>query len=459
MNEVTVPPAIKTALESRHGYVLAITGAPGTGKSLFVQTLFKMYPKAFLVIGSTEALVAAESNLRDCVDWTKRHRSVRSLDGSSAPSSLLQSIDADPITLLGGECKEIHEADVIIVDAWPQLLELFEESHRRVFEKSIIHAVHDTKKKLILVCDRVHHNPALMSLLHDADGIIRLEKKRVENRIYRQLIIDKMRSLSVVQDTFLFTLDGGRCTYIPWYKHRYPPITVEREPIPDPTPTKISTGNRSLDALLEGGFSRGSHNLLEVEDLALSYLETIYVPFLSNQLQLGRPAIIVLPEGWSPDKLIRSLTHFVDNNVITQRVVFFGRNVPSYSNVRPLSQDPVKTLQEIRYEAGQLERKYGMETTELFALDTLENRYGDASLKSIVAEICTAIAATDRVTVSIVSTHQSVRAESIPHDVHLRVLELCGVISVCGVNPRTNFLAVRPILSGGFLDYELIPIV
>ncbi len=459
MNEDSVPPAVKTALESEHGYVIVIFGEPGTGKSLFVQTLFRTYPNTFLVLGSTEALAASALNLTDCVNWAKRHRLIQSLEGLSDIAEASQSSDADPIGLLGGQCREIQEANIVIVDSWPQILELVEESRRRSFEKLVLQAAHDTNKKMVLVCESTSDHLTGRSLLHAADGVIRLEKKRVENRIYRQIVIDKMRAIPVVQDTFLFTLNKGHFTYIPWYKHRYPPITVEREPIPDPSPTKISTGNRSLDALLEGGFTKGTHNLVEVEDLAISYLETIYVPYLSNQLQLGHPAIIVLPEGWSSEKLVHGLSHFVDRDLVEKRVVFFGRNIPQHSNVRALSNDPMKTLQEIRYEASQLERKFGVETTELFALDTLENRYGAASLKSIVAEICTAIAATGRVTLSILSKQQSVQAESIPHDVHLRVGELCGVISVCGINPRTNFLAVRPLLSSGFLDYELVPIV
>lgn len=55
--------------------------------------------------------------------------------------------------------------------------------------------------------------------------------------------------------------------------------------------------------------------------------------------------------------------------------------------------------------------------------------------------------------------HQELKSGSIAYGIHLRVKELSGALSVFGVIPRTNFLAVSPLLSKGFLDYDLIPIV
>ncbi|MDF1541234.1 MAG: hypothetical protein P1Q69_20215, partial [Candidatus Thorarchaeota archaeon] len=153
-------------------------------------------------------------------------------------------------------------------------------------------------------------------------------------------------------------------------------------------------------------------------------------------------------------------THFVDKKRIDSQVIFFGRqSTGQYSNVRGLDSDPRKTLQEIRYESSELERKYNHEVTELFALDTLENMYGPTDVRGMIAEISTLLPRANRTTLIILSRQQEVRSESISHHVHLQVQEICGVMGVCGVTPRTNFLAVRPILSGGFLDYDLMPIV
>ena len=129
------------------------------------------------------------------------------------------------------------------------------------------------------------------------------------------------------------------------------------------------------------------------------------------------------------------------------------------TNTRSIDMDPWKTLQEIRYESGVLERKFNHEVTELFALDTLENMYGSTSVRGLMAEISASLSSTNRTTISILSREQDIRSESISHSVHLRVQEISGVLTVCGINPRTNYLAVRQILSGGFLDYDLMPII
>jgi hypothetical protein len=150
----------------------------------------------------------------------------------------------------------------------------------------------------------------------------------------------------------------------------------------------------------------------------------------------------------------------VNPNTVDAQVVFFGRHaLGKKENVRNIDNDPWKTLQEIRYEANQLEKQFKAEVTELFALDTLENKYGPSIVQEMIAEVTAALPDTNRVTLTILSRQQSIKSGSISHDAHIRVLELCGVLNVFGVNPRTGYFVVRPVLSGGFLDYDLLPVV
>ena len=181
---------------------------------------------------------------------------------------------------------------------------------------------------------------------------------------------------------------------------------------------------------------------------------------MSNHLLLGKPALIILPEGWSPENFTNSLAHFIDEELVNEQVVFFGRQILGQKkNVRAIDSDPWKTLQELKYESGQLERRFKKEVAELIALDTLENKYGSANVRSFVAEVSAALPRTNKVTITILSKHQTVKCDSIAHHIHLRVQEISGVLSICGVNPRTNYLAVTPIHSAGYLDYDLLPIV
>jgi len=454
-----IPPSIRDALEAKSGYVLLVAGKPGTGKSLFVQEIFREFQDSFLIQSNAEATSIIESDLSTLSDWEKRHVVAQYWREIKEESLHELSIQEQCSKLLGIDTPNIDKS-IVIIDSWTDFLMPVKIDREYEILQSLIYSSQKERKKLILVSENDLGDRSLRQLAHSADAIIRLEKLSENQRMYRQLSIEKMRSRSVGQDSFLFTLENGLFNYIPWHKHQFPPIMVEREPIPDPSKEKISTGNRSLDGILGGGFDRGMLSLIEVENLAAPYLETIYIPFLSNHLQLGRPAVILLPEGWSSDRFIHGLSHFVDSERVEKQVVFFGRHVlGKHENVRSIDDDPWKTLQEIRYEATQLEKQFNTQATELFSLNTLENKYGLTDVKGMMAEITAALPTTQRTTVTILSKQQSLQSGAIAHSIHLKVQELSGVLSIFGIIPRTNFLAVHPILSKGFLDYELIPIV
>ncbi|NHI88540.1 MAG: AAA family ATPase [Candidatus Thorarchaeota archaeon] len=458
-SEGSIPPSIRDALDSKSGYVIVVTGKPGTGKTLFVQEVFREFQDSFLILSNAESMSVSDKELSSQQNWPDRHVLAHYWRTHNEGPMHVDPLHEQLRKLLGGSpISESH--NVVIIDSWTDFLMPVKVDDRYEIQQSLIFAARNEGKKLVLVTEGDWDQEQQKPLHHSADAIIRLRKLREDQRMYRQMTIEKMRFMPLTQDTFLFTLNNGRFTYVPWHVHQFPPITIEREPTKDPASGRISTGNRSLDGIIGGGFQKGALSLIEVENLAAPYLETIYIPFLSNHLQLGRPAVILLPEGWSPEQFTQGLCHFVDATLVEEQVVFFGRHAVDYlDNVRAIDDDPWKTLQEIRYEANQLERKFDTEATELFSLDTLENKYGVTDVKGMIAEITASLPAANRATISILGEQQGLKSGSIAYSIHLRVQELNGVLSVCGVNPRTNYLAVKPLLSKGFLDYELVPIV
>jgi len=454
-----IPPSIRDAIESTTGYALMVAGKPGTGKSLFVYEIFREFSDSFLILSNAEATTVVENELSALPRWNERHFAAQYWRKIQEEPLHELSLKEQCSKLLGSDDVKC-DSSIVIIDSWTDFLMPVQAERKYEIQQSLIYAARNEGKKLVLVSEEDWRDPELRHLDHSVDAIIRLEKLHENQRMYRQLSIDKMRSRSISQDTFLFTLNQGHFSYIPWHTHQFPPIMLEREPIEDPSKTKVSTGNKSLDELLGGGFEKGMLSLVEVESLAAPYLETIYIPFLSNHLQLGRPAVILLPEGWSPERFMHGLSYFIDAKSVEKQVVFFGRHVLSkHENVRSIDDDPWKTLQEIRYEATQLEKEFETQATELFSLTTLENKYGITDVKGMMAEITAALPSTQRATVTILSKQQALKSGSIAHSIHLKVQELSGVLSIFGVIPRTNFLAVHPMLAKGFLDYELIPIV
>ena len=454
----TLPPNLRNALDSEAGYVIVITGLPGTGKSLFVQEIMRQYPNAFILVTDSENASNVNSRLNETIpDWENRHIEVHYWRENNIDINSQLTVK-DILSTIYPESSAGLNSDMIIIDSWTDFVKAIKEADRYSIQQAFVSAARKEKKKIVLVTEL--DLDTNRGLSHSSDAIITLKKQRKENRMYRELIIEKLRALPLFQDTFLFTLDQGRFTYIPWYIHQYPAITIEREPLSDPSTESISTGNKSLDDLTGGGFKKAGLNLIEVDNLGAPYIETVYIPFLSNHLLLGRPAVIILPEGWSPNRFTNGLTHFVDISTVAKQVVFFGRHALGENvNVRDIDDDPWKTLQEIRYESDKLEREFNNDVTQLVAIDTLENKYGESTAKGLIAEISAGQPSNTRAIIAILSRQQSINSEALSPIQHLRVQEINGVLTICGMNPRTNFLVVKPILSKGYLDYELIPIV
>ncbi|MDF1541462.1 MAG: ATPase domain-containing protein, partial [Candidatus Thorarchaeota archaeon] len=294
MSEVGgVPPSIRDALSSTTGFVLVVTGKPGTGKSLFVQELFRTFNNSFLIITSTENHMATVMALSDAVpDWGDRHVLTQYWRPLVEKISYESSLETQ-LSKLVGASQDQGSADVIIIDSWTDFVEPIRPENRYEIQQSLIHAARNEGRKLVLVTEgRCQDGVIIDNLHHSADGVVTLEKIRENQRMYRQIVLEKMRAHLISQDSFLFTLHKGRFTYIPWYIHQYPAITVGREPITDPSPERTSSGNLSLDTILGGGFKKGQLNLIEIENLGVPYLETIYIPYLSNHLELERPAVI-----------------------------------------------------------------------------------------------------------------------------------------------------------------------
>jgi len=461
LNEVgALPPSIVDILGQDRGYVILVNGKPGVGKTMLAQEIARTFPDTFTIITSSENTANYKQVLTQVhPEWDRHHAAVPFWRSDLGDDMSRLSL-SEQLSTLTGKTVQLDGYDIIVIDSWTDFLAPYELAKRSELEHALTETARRERKRLVLISDCSEDNPCSSGTLRAADGVVTLNRLREEQRVYRRIIIEKMRGVPIEQDEFLFTLHGGRFTYIPWYQHRYPAITVEREPISDPSKDMISTGSRSLDRVLGGGFQKGALNLVELESITAPYLETLYIPFLSNQLQLGRPVIIVLPEGWSSERFVHGLSHFVDKKTIDECVVFFGRQaLGRIGNVRPISDDPSKTLQEIRYEANQLARRFDKEVTEFFALDALENKFGPVKTTGMVAEITASLPETETATIMVLGRQQTISSSSLPHSVHIVVREICGVIGIYGISPKTGFLALRPRLTGGFLDYDLLPVL
>jgi len=138
-----------------------------------------------------------------------------------------------------------------------------------------------------------------------ADGVIHLKMRRLEERLFRDMSIRKMRGTEVTEDDIGFTIKDGFKAFAPFETK-----TIKKrkkfKPLPD-LPEKFSTGSRELDGLLDGGYPRGSTVLLEIgRDVSALQYHLILLSTPWNFLAKGAGVFVIPSSG-------------IDHNIVWKR--------------------------------------------------------------------------------------------------------------------------------------------
>ncbi len=166
--------------------------------------------------------------------------------------------------------------------------------------------VENSKTNLILVLEKEEAK----ELEYLVDGVLKLNRFHLENRDVREIRLLKLRGVGIGQPGYLMTLAGGRFTCFEPFRaivetHR------EWEPI-EGGEDRYSTGTKDLDALLEGGFPKGSYNVFEVdEDVSTEEYFSVIRPIFLNTLSRNMGVLAILSGGTHPDNLKDDLTRFI----------------------------------------------------------------------------------------------------------------------------------------------------
>ena len=144
-----VPPSITDALRSELGYVLVITGQPGTGKSLLVQEIFRDIPKSCMILTSAENYSSTSHLLEQSIpDWNERFIVSKFWETKNLEFDKKLSLCEQFTSLLGFDVSE-KKSDLIIIDSWSDFIEPADNELRYELQQSLISAARAEKKKLI----------------------------------------------------------------------------------------------------------------------------------------------------------------------------------------------------------------------------------------------------------------------------------------------------------------------
>ncbi len=293
-----------------------------------------------------------------------------------------------------------------------------------------------------------------------ADCVIVLRTNELDGRLLRELEIKKLRGTKLQERKFIFTLEGGFKAFLP-----FKPKTIKEprkfQSIPDP-PSRYSTGISDLDAILGGGYSKGSYNLLEVDsevppDAYGHVIRSTELNFLRN----GN-AFISLPSTLSPEQLKTLLTPHIGEETFNQnaRIAQFG--IPSE---RPYAlclndENIEESFSQLWSEVERLRAGKDRPVFSLIDLAMIEYIYGrEAELKVLGKAMASVRRYGDtrlnvaKPSVTLIKEFRDVC------DIHLRMRTVNGTIIMYGVKPHTGLYHFDIDISKGYPMPKLTPVI
>ena len=202
----------------------------------------------------------------------------------------------------------------LVIDSLSALIQAFTNPHdARIFIHMVLGRIVQQAGCTTLIIVEVPYGEEKIGLGIEefvADGVLFFRAGRLEERLYRDMSIRKMRGTEVKEDEVGFTIKDG---FKAFSSFEMKPITRREKfkPLPDPS-GRFSTGSEELDSLLEGGYPRGSTVLLEIgRNVSTQQYHLVLSPTPWNFLA-KRAGVIVLPSSG------------VDHNIIWRRAAESG---------------------------------------------------------------------------------------------------------------------------------------
>src|SRR3989442_4484186 len=216
--------------------------------------------------------------------------------------------------------KRAKQKGIVVIDSWEGAVRNLIEEERRSLESAIFSELDDSKLGAVLVSE----GERASNLTHLVDGITTLSMSRLEGRVVRSIMVDKLRGFRLRRQGALFTLDRGRFTPLPRVGFHLDGDLSETPKIPAIVPhseTAYSTGSEDLDKLLQGGVKKGSSVLIDLNSTVSPRVGIILIDIITaNFINQGGSAFIVPYSIFSSQTVADSMRRYVGNDALNERV-------------------------------------------------------------------------------------------------------------------------------------------
>jgi KaiC/GvpD/RAD55 family RecA-like ATPase len=448
------------------GRILLIKGAAGTGKTILGFKLLEEMNE----FGDTIWVNSRDMDSADIHGLEEIVPDKRRLDATHPEETIepplfknnesgkeFMHVYSEVIKALYKEISEI-ENPTVVIDSFEGLTTELNEMEKEVLRVRLARLARDTKANFAVVMETFKPNP----LDYLADGVVTLEENTIEDRKIREIRLNKLRGTAINRPKYLFTLEDGKFRYFESFKIE----DIARPVNPYPTPDfddKISTGMGDLDVLLEGGYTKGSVNLFEIEKDVGRVYRYILLPTIINHINQGRGCVYIPSKGEDVARWKRLLTPFIGEEQFCKHV----RSLEKYINGMETKPFVVPCKgKSIDDDIAQLalERRKFKEQKEpalsIIGLDTLEYKYGLEESATTMYDWTSDTKQQNNIDILMANHGQKLIEEIEPiSDTHWRVMNVNGSIIFFGVLPKTEIYNFSVDVTKGYNDPQLTPII
>ena len=503
-----VPPEVVAFLSGKGGRSLIIKGGAGTGKTTFGlellerigqpsrsfylstrvgdETLYRQFPWLRTTEMRSRILDAAKLFL-DTVQASGKPRP------AELPESEQRKIKAGR-EVLGSFGQErgpptrvdrTHLAALLKRSPMPEVENVYNRIERALPEKSLLvidslegvtHKYGLEMEEFVMALQKdlveasstdvvmILEKPEAGGIEYLVDGLISIQREELDERRVRHLRLEKLRATNIGRARYAVTLDGGRFGALgvegmPNGKAAAATWTATADP-----ERFYSTGIPDFDALLGGGFRRGSFNAFEVDvNVGVDDYYMLFTPTFLNFLCQGRGMIAVLAAGESPEKLRESLVRHVPAHHFDTRV-----RVPDYTiseteepYILPMARfgrdEAMRAMVTAEKAAAGPDRKPFI---EYMAFDTFESLMGDQVAIRMYFSGVSRTKHVGNLGIGLLKPGLLVSSEILNMmDTYFRIVNIDNAPCIYGIRPRTTIYAISTDASKGAPHAVLTPVV
>jgi len=430
-----IPNEIKEFFNVKRNNVLLVKGKPGSGKTIFSleclinfaekgcgfyfstrvdpETVLTQYPQIREhvppqnIIDATLTVFPESSNIYKAIQYSTVPEFLRELyakldkiKGQGTPVIVIDSIDAICETLSVSNSKFMHT---------------FADFARKSGAKAIVITEQYGSTKLDYL----------------ADGVVNLTYEMIEGRTYREMHIEKLRSVKILNPVIPFTLNGGRYTSVQYVFHIAEEVLSKSQKYLEMI-SKIrlpsglySTGFPSLDKVV-GYICERNLILYEFEPyvpaIAIIGLMTLHsMGFISG----GRKVIQISPSYGYSEFMFKLLKIALGDKINNIKLL-----TPETDSADNFLKHIIKNISELR--------KSGQRYAILFSIDALENAFGEDEAFRLGARIVAEGRKSGNVIIAF--GHESAKSRVLFRDMAEKVLRVFykhGYIFIYGIRPKT----------------------